>query len=116
MIEEHCLSYDADITIDSTGVGDPIYERLSRSNNRVSGFKFSNKSKTDLMTELQMAVQEHKIGFPNNLIAQEMRNFAYVMTESGHTKYEAMGGHDVSVIALALAWHQKGDVAGWGVW
>ena len=116
MIEEHCFSYDADITIDSTGVGDPIYERLSRSNNRVSGFKFSNKSKTDLMTELQMAVQEHKIGFPDNLIAQEMRNFAYVMTESGHTKYEAMGGHDDCVIALALAWHQKGDVAGWGVW
>ena len=53
------------------------------------------------MTELQMAVQEHKIGFPDNLIAQEMRNFAYVMTESGHTKYEAR--EDMTIVLLH--WH-----------
>jgi hypothetical protein len=37
--------YHATLLIDSTGIGDPIFDRLKRQNLRVNGYKFTNTSK-----------------------------------------------------------------------
>lgn len=102
------------IVIDSTGVGDPIYEDLLRQGINIQGVKFTSQSKQQLMMGLQTAIQTGRIGFPEGIITQELEIFEYQYTPTG-VKYSAPSGfHDDCVMALALAWHNMNFKAGSG--
>jgi len=91
------------ISIDTTGVGDPVAEMVDR-RYYLDMFKFSNTSKQQLMEMLAITIQQRKINFPAGIIADELSNFEYEYTKNG-VKYSAPTGlHDDSVCALALAW------------
>jgi len=100
--------------IDSTGVGDPIVERLQK-NHHVEGFKFSSTSKQQIMENLAIQIQHGEIGFPDGDITRELQDFGYEITRTG-THYQAISGHDDCVCALALAAWQSKDTPGWGIW
>lgn len=100
--------------IDSTGVGDPIVERLQKQHD-VSGFKFSSTSKQQIMENLAIQIQHGEIGFPDGDITRELRDFGYEITRTG-THYEAISGHDDCVCSLALAAWASKDSPGWGIW
>ena len=92
------------ILIDSTGVGDPIFEDLYRDGVNVTGFKFTSNSKQQLMEGLSSAIQQRKITFPEGAIVNELEVFEYQYTATG-VKYSApQGFHDDCVMSLALAW------------
>lgn len=89
--------------VDSTGVGDPVVEDLQSVLPNVEGFKFSASSKQRLMEGLVVDIQQHRLGFPDGLIRQELDTFEYAVTRTG-TRYTAPAGyHDDAVCALALA-------------
>ena len=93
------------ILMDSTGVGDPIFEDLQRDGVNVQGYKFSSTSKQQLMEGLASAIHQRKITFPDGHITQELEIFEYQYTSFG-VKYSApQGFHDDCVMALGLAWH-----------
>lgn len=93
----------AAILIDSTGVGDPITEDLQREGLDVTGFKFSQTSKQQLMEGLQAAIHQRKISFPDGIIVAELEIFEYQFTATG-VRYSAPSGfHDDCTMALALA-------------
>jgi hypothetical protein len=95
------------ILMDTTGVGDPIFEDLIRENVPVTGFKFTSTSKQQLMEGLASAIQQRKIQFPEGAISQELDIFEYQYTATG-VRYTAPSGfHDDCVMALALAWQHK---------
>jgi len=95
------------ILMDTTGVGDPIFEDLVRENVPVTGFKFTSGSKQQLMEGLASAIQQRKVQFPEGPISQELEIFEYQYTVSG-VRYSAPSGfHDDCVMALALAWQHK---------
>jgi hypothetical protein len=90
--------------IDSTGVGDPIVEELSRERGAVEGFKFTSSSKQQLMEGLAAAIQSRSIRIPEGPIAAELRVFRYEYKPGGRVVYSAPDGfHDDCVCALALA-------------
>ena len=92
------------ILLDSTGVGDPIFEDLQRTGMNVQGLKFTQNSKQQLMIGLQTAIQQNKIGYPDGHIVNELEVFEYQFTASG-VKYSAPSGfHDDCVMGLALAY------------
>lgn len=92
-------------TIDSTGVGDPIVEDLQRELINVHGFKFTSKSKQDLMLGLASAIQQRQITYPEGTIVHELESFEYLYTSNG-VKYSAPSGlHDDCVMALALCYN-----------
>lgn len=94
----------ASILMDSTGVGDPIFEDLQREGLDIQGFKFSSTTKQQLMEGLASAIQQRKITFPEGPIVSELEIFEYQYTSYG-VKYSAPTGfHDDAVMALALAW------------
>lgn len=94
--------------IDSTGVGDPIFERLAQGRPWIRDYKFTNQSKQQLMEGLQVAIQQHRICFPEGPIRAELDSFEFQVTRSS-VKYGAPEGmHDDCVIALALAVHGYG--------
>lgn len=105
--------------VDSTGVGDPVLERLQRLEpNRFEGFKFTGPSKQQLMEGLAVAIQQRQIRFPDGVLAQELRSFEYEHTRTG-VRYTAPSGlFDDAVCALALAvrrWTARGPVMPDGV-
>jgi hypothetical protein len=92
--------------VDSSGVGDPIVERLSRKRPSVEGFKFTggkNGSKQQLMEGLALAIQTRKVSFPQGQIVNELNAYQYEYTRAGVTYSAPAGLHDDTVCALALA-------------
>ena len=96
-----------DALIDSTGVGDPVLERLQRAEpNRFEGFKFTSQSKQQLMEGLAVAIQYRQVRFPDGDLANELEAFEYVYSRTG-VRYAAPDGlFDDAVCALALAVRQ----------
>jgi len=102
--------------MDSTGVGDPIVERMQKRISNLNGYKFSTPSKQRLMEGLQIAIHNKEISIPANEILNELLAFEYQWTRTGATYSAPSGLHDDCVMALALAVYARGSSAGLGVW
>ena len=96
---------NAKIIVDSTGVGQPICDDLLHDGLAVDDFKFTGKSKPELIEKLTIFIEQKHITIPNNnTILDELESFGYQLTDSGHVKYSAPQGlHDDCVMSLALA-------------
>ena len=102
--------------IDSTGVGDPIVERIQKDLPNVEGYHFSSTSKQKLMEGLAVAIQTSEIKYPNGAIVSELDAFTFEYTRTG-VRYTAPDGtHDDCVMALSLAVYGRTGAAGVGVW
>lgn len=99
--------------VDSTGVGDPIYERLYKKGLPVEPYKFTEQSRMDLLNNLRILLDQRKVKIPNDkeLIA-ELKSFQYMLTPQGRTKVKCPDSlHDDRVMSLALAcWNIKNVV------
>ena len=104
--------YNARTIIDSTGVGDPIFDDLSRNNLSVTKYQFTNDSKAKLIEALSIAIEQREVSFPNiTELVNELHSFGFETLPSGRMRYTAPSGlHDDCVISLALTWKaQKGS-------
>lgn len=99
---------NAPALVDSSGVGDPIVERLQRESSLFTGFRFTGLSKQQLMNGLRAAIQRHEVRFPDGPIREELESFEYEYTANGVRYTAARGAHDDCVMALALAVQQLG--------
>lgn len=105
--------YRADVILDSTGVGDPIFERLRDAGLAVTPYQFTASSKPRLIDHLAMRIER---GEARNMDlpvqTAELMAFEYQMTPSRHVRMNAPEGmHDDCVIARALAsWGATGGV------
>ncbi len=95
---------DAIVNLDSTGVGEPIFDDLSNEI-RVKPYNFTNESKKNLIQNLILAFEKQIITLPDiPVLLEELRMFVYELTKSGKVRYSAPEGfHDDCVISLALA-------------
>lgn len=97
--------------VDSTGVGDPIVERMQKKRRTIEGFKFSSSSKQRLMEGLAVVIQSGDIKIPDGPIRSELELFEYEYTRTG-VRYTAPAGYnDDCVMALALAVEQHRQIA-----
>lgn len=100
---------NARTTIDSTGVGDPIFENLSKRGILCENFVFTQKSREDLLNNLMILLEQGKIRIPNNPhLIEELKSFRYELKvlSGGRTKiYMGVpeGLNDDCVMSLALA-------------
>ncbi|MFH1391022.1 MAG: phage terminase large subunit [Candidatus Diapherotrites archaeon] len=99
------------IVLDSSGVGDPIYDDLSRQDIDIESFKFTNESKAKLIESLSIAIEQKELTFPKiSELVNELHAFGFEVLPSGRMRYCAPGHlHDDCVIALALAWKECKD-------
>jgi len=98
---------NAQTLIDSTGVGDPIYDDLQRAGLDIDGYKFTSTTKTNLIESLMIAFETMSISIMNQIeLISELDIFSYEINENTRNiKYNApQGFHDDCVISLALAW------------
>lgn len=104
--------YNAALLVDSTGIGDPIYDDLRRAGLNVDGYKFTSDSKGKLIEFLMLAFDQAKISILNDQVQKnELDIYEYTIGRSGNVSYNAPEGyHDDCVIALALAWWKRGHI------
>lgn len=72
----------------------------------ITSWTTTNKSKHEIVTDLQAAIENHRIGLlSDDVQLDELRKFQAVVNPATNVvKYAAAKGHDDSVIALCLAW------------
>ncbi len=95
----------ARVTMDSTGVGEPIFDDLSTRVPKLEPFHFTENSRRDLLTNLQMLIEQRKIKIPDDeILLNELKSFQYNLTERGKIRIACPDNqHDDTVMSLALA-------------
>jgi hypothetical protein len=95
--------------IDSTGVGDPIVEDITRKCPRAQGVNYAAgiRTKQQLMEGLAVAINGGQVGILEGVMQDELEQFEFVYS-NGRVKYSAPeGSHDDCVNSLALAYDCK---------
>lgn len=90
--------------IDATGVGDAVFDDLIAMGLNIEGFKFTNTSKSELVNNLSIAMDNGNIHYPNiPELLDELAMYSYEQRANGTVTYSAPEGfHDDEVMALAL--------------
>jgi hypothetical protein len=115
LITDVIRQYKARLLMDSTGIGDPIFDDLRAAGLDCDGYKFTHDSKKKLVESLMLAIEQQQIKLLNEPIqTNELKVFEYTLSPSGVISYSAPEGmHDDAVMALALAnWARQSITAG----
>jgi len=107
------LYSDCPCLIDSTGIGDVIFDGLHRAGVRVEGYKFTQPSKARIIENLSSMIEQGQISFPEiPELVNELTLYTYKTGRTGLLSYGAPEGyHDDIVVALALAaWKYRGGL------
>lgn len=93
------------IIIDSTGVGEPIFDDLNARGMNITPFRFNKASRTDLLKNLQILLEQDKIKVPNDeVLITELKSMSYSLNDNGTTSIQVPDGkHDDRIMSLALA-------------
>lgn len=103
IVEVYNKFYKGVVYIDSTGMGDPIYEDLATEINIV-GVKFTQQMKHALINNLAIMIEQQRIHLPDDpQLVEEFEAYTYKTAPSGAVQYGAPSGfHDDIVISVAL--------------
>lgn len=100
----------ATVTLDYTGVGNPVGDDLKGHISPLELFTFTEKTRRDLLVNLQLALAQDKIKIPDyEPLINELESFSYEVTKSGRVSITVPENqHDDCVMSLALAlWEAK---------
>ena len=91
--------------VDSTGVGDVVYERLVRAGLHVTPFQITGVTKPELIDTLSVRCDKKELTLLDEPVQKaELKAYAYELTKGGRLRTNAPAGlHDDTVIAVALA-------------
>lgn len=96
--------YNARVLIDSTGVGEPVFDDLQREGLYIEPFQFTRPNKLRLIDNLALNIEQRLITFPQfEPLINELNLYQVEATKTGHTYNAPAGYHDDCVISLALA-------------
>lgn len=90
--------------MDTTGLGDPIFDDLSTMGVKIESFKFTEQSREQLLNGLRVLIEQDKIKIPNDdLLINELRAFQYELAGAKVKMKVPEGLHDDMVMSLGLA-------------
>jgi terminase large subunit-like protein len=111
----------AEIIVDSTGAGEPIYEALLKAGCYVTPYPFTARSKAALIDNLALMLERRDLKLPRADLwpegIDELEAFQFSVTDMGNVRTSAPSGqHDDCAIALALAaWSVRIEAPNWSV-
>lgn len=92
--------------IDSTGLGDPIYDDLiNKGMKNLVSYKFTTKSRMELLENLRVLIAEQKIRLPDDpILIEELKSMHYAVSQTGKLTVKVPDGlHDDTIMAVALS-------------
>jgi hypothetical protein len=99
-------AYQTYVLLDSTGLGDPIYDLLCSYGVPCYPYSIQTRSKQQLIQSLAVSIQTAGVSYPEDtaILQQELGSYQYAISPTGNVQYSAPeGDHDDCVISLALA-------------
>lgn len=95
------------IVVEDNSFGDPNFAELQKMGLPVMRFHTGPTTKKPLIEALALAIEKQDITLLDDPVQKaELKAYQMERTPSGNWKYNApAGGHDDTVIGLALAWH-----------
>lgn len=104
--------YDSMAVVDATGLGDPIFEDLSKAGVNARPYKLTNTSKKELIDRLAVAIEQRLISFPAILpLIDELKTYRYELTDARNIRYGAPHGmHDDCFVAGTMILTDNGQV------
>ncbi len=95
------------IVMDSTGVGDPVYQDLREAGLPIEPYEFTHRTRSWLLENLAIGFDEAILTLPDEpALLNELTSFGITRTPTGLPKYAVPDGkHDDYVMALALAYY-----------
>jgi hypothetical protein len=93
------------MTADNTGIGIPILDDLSKDIINLERYTFTEKTRMNLLVNLQILIEQNKIKIPNDpILIQELKSFEYILGDKGKVGAGCPDNlHDDTVMSLALA-------------
>lgn len=97
------------VQAEQNSMGEPLIEQLLRDGLPVRGFKTTAASKTRVIENLALALDQGVLALPDDpVLVTELEAYTMEPSRSGHYRYSAPPGlHDDCVMALALAWDAR---------
>jgi hypothetical protein len=94
------------LTVEVNGVGKGVIDHLREEGLNIIPFLTSNKSKQEIIQNLQVAFEREEIRvLDDERLKHELLSFESNRLATGGFQYKAPGGgHDDCVMALAIAW------------
>lgn len=90
------------VMLDSTGIGDVVYDDLSLEGLDAVPIKFTPQWKQQAVMLLAADIERGQ-AFLHSDQVREFESYAYSITDAGRWKFEAQSGHDDEVSAMLLA-------------
>ena len=109
-IETVSKRYGAVVCLDSTGIGDPVYEMVRKRGVRANPYHLTNTSKEALIDNSAMQIEKGAVSLMDVQVqTDEHTAYQYQLTAAKNVTMGAPEGmHDDTVIALALSlWNNK---------
>jgi hypothetical protein len=108
-IAELAARYPGELWLDSTGLGEVVCDELWREGLRPAGYVLSAQGKEQLVGHLALGFENGDVLIPRCAatapLREELAAYEYRLAPGGRVSYGApAGGHDDSVVALALAY------------
>lgn len=104
--EAEYLKYNRSrVIMDSTGVGQAIYDSLKRNIPKLEEYVFTEQSRYDLLMNLKILIETEAIHIPNDpILVAELKSFQYHLGKNGKVRIGCSdNAHDDCVMSLALA-------------
>jgi hypothetical protein len=94
------------VLAEENSIGDTQISELQREGLNITGFQTTGISKPPLIEQLALAIEQERITIqPDPVLLNELNAYTMKRSATGRWQYEApSGGHDDTVIALALAY------------
>jgi hypothetical protein len=104
IIDIHFRYFRATVILDSTGIGDVVYDDLMDAGVGVEPYKFTNVTKNLLITNVMRTLDNQLVFLPNDPdLVHEFEVFEYNISDRGIVTYGApKPDHDDIVISVAL--------------
>ena len=101
--------------VETNGIGEAIYQVVSRDIRGTRSFVTTNDSKTRMIRKLILDIQNGNIELPSKelypILYNELSAFTYKVNPNGTIQFgHPSGGHDDTVISLALANLARGEI------
>ena len=95
------------IWAEENSIGSPNIEQLQSEGLPVQPFQTTSRSKAPLIEGLALAIERGEIGLlKDDVLLHELASYTMERLPGGGYRYSApAGGHDDTVMSLALAWH-----------
>lgn len=109
-IKAYTLQYPkATVIADGTGLGSVVTDLLRPHIPNFVSLIFTNESKNKIVTDLEVAIEQKNVTFPNDkIVRDEFGSFGYSHSKTGKYTYGGQdGSHDDIVCAAMLAWHGR---------